>query len=167
MTQWEHAHTHAKVVLDDVWQERDSRSGKRIVDVVGLFLGGTRGPRVAIRSRDRKVRRRLVKGCLRYVNAPAFVKRFLLLTRKAEPPAKTGEAVQPWHDSSACPSCSAPCAAPLCRRDTPTDRTFENPATLWCPLCGHTWDESDTEVIARAWWSLGAHEAKSLIGDAA
>ena len=72
-------------------------------------------------------------------------------------------AVMPWHDSPVCPSCDAPCATPLCRRDTPSDRTFANPSMLWCPACGHSWDEADVKAIAQAWWSIGADEAKCIV----
>ena len=30
-------------------------------------------------------------------------------------------------------------------------------ARMWCPACGHEWEEADISVVAQAWYSFGAY----------
>ena len=72
--------------------------------------------------------------------------------------------VKPWHDAPTCGRCSLPAVTPIARREDYHGRpAFPNASTLYCAACGATWVESDVAVVAQAWWSVGAHEAKEMI----
>lgn len=71
--------------------------------------------------------------------------------------------VKPWHNAPPCPSCSAPCATPIERREKYTGTPPALPPTMYCPACGNSWFEEDISKVCQAWWALGAHEARLLI----
>ena len=76
------------------------------------------------------------------------------------------EAIHPWHNAPVC-RCGSPTLTPAAKRDRydgqPPPSADAEVSAMYCPACGETWVEQDVAVVAWAWWSTGAHEAKLLL----
>lgn len=62
--------------------------------------------------------------------------------------------VHQWVDAPPCRECGATVVTPS--RFSPHCSIHDPAFSMWCPACGAFWEESDVEVIAKAWWSRGA-----------
>ena len=54
-----------------------------------------------------------------------------------------------------CPSCAWPVVVPA-RFNGRTPGV--SAARLWCPACGHEWEESSMVAVCQAWRTQGRHE---------
>lgn len=77
----------------------------------------------------------------------------------------------PWHRAPACaaPTCGSTVAVPLAvagnfdRRGMAADEV--RATHLFCPACGHHWEEADPWAVVRAWWGAGAWEGSEAVRD--
>ena len=73
--------------------------------------------------------------------------------------AETTSRIWPWHDVPDCrnPKCTLPTVTVPSRADRAAEGWDICPRTLFCPACGHIWDEADPAIVDRArrawkWW---------------